>query len=239
MLPHHEAASARRSVAVVRGGSNVTTDQRRLGRGANSLTTNPSHSLDPADVQSDRPTVRVLGTHGVPANYGGFETAAEKVGLHLSAAGRRVIVYCQRPGEARIIHGEWRGLKRDNAPVDLGMSYAPQVRQRRRSAGFITMNLPMLAPVLKQLSIPSPLICSSINKIGFRMPGAIDQYRKALESHGFRPVAMSVYASGAIPPDEAIPWVCEQPNIESIVFGASSRRNIRGTNALVDKYWPK
>ena len=44
-------------------------------------------------------------------------------------------------------------------------------------------------------------------------------------------------ASGAIPPAEAIEWVCRQPNIESIVFGASSRRNIRSTRELVERYW--
>lgn len=116
--------------------------------------------------------------------------------------------------------------------------FAEHVRHRYKAEpGFITMNLPMLAPALSRIGIASPLICSNINKIGFRMPGGIDQYRKALESHDFRPVAMSVYASGAVPPDEAIHWVCEQPNIESIVFGASSRRNIRGTRELVDKYW--
>ncbi len=48
---------------------------------------------------------------------------------------------------------------------------------------------------------------------------------------------MSVFASGAIPAGEAIEWVCAQPNIESIVFGASSRRNIASTRALVDQYW--
>ncbi len=118
--------------------------------------------------------------------------------------------------------------------------FAEHVRSRYNAEpGFITMNLPMLAPVLTRLGIESPLICSNINKLGFRMPGGIEQYRKALESHDFRAVAMSVYASGAIPPDEAIQWVCEQPNIESIVFGASSRRNIRGTRELVDKYWRK
>jgi hypothetical protein len=47
----------------------------------------------------------------------------------------------------------------------------------------------------------------------------------------------SVFASGAIPPQEAIEWVCSQPNIESIVFGASSRFNIHSTKQLVDKYW--
>lgn len=116
--------------------------------------------------------------------------------------------------------------------------FADHVRSKYDAEpGFITMNLPMLAGVLAKRGIESPLICSNINKIGFRMSGGMDAYRQALESHDFRPVAMSVYASGAIPPDEAIAWVCEQPNIEAIVFGASSRRNIRSTRELVDRYW--
>src|ERR1700689_2057002 len=48
---------------------------------------------------------------------------------------------------------------------------------------------------------------------------------------------MSVFASGAIPPSEAISWVCAQPNVEAIVFGASSRSNIRSTRGLVDQFW--
>lgn len=67
----------------------------------------------------DRPVVRILGTHGVPANYGGFETAAEKVGLHLLAAGWRVIVYCQVDGTGEITCDEWHGLERVNVPVNV------------------------------------------------------------------------------------------------------------------------
>ena len=66
-----------------------------------------------------RPTVRMLGTHGVPAGYGGFETAVEKVGLHLVSLGWRVVVYCQVDGRGPITHDEWRGIERVNVPVDL------------------------------------------------------------------------------------------------------------------------
>jgi hypothetical protein len=44
-----------------------------------------------------------------------------------------------------------------------------------------------------------------------------------------------VLASGAISPREAIEYVCNQPRIESIVFGASSRGNIRQTKSLIDE----
>lgn len=103
--------------------------------------------------------------------------------------------------------------------------------------GFITMNTPMLLDVLDKLGIENPIVCSNINKVGFRMSGGMEAYHKMLAEREFRAIAMSVFASGAIPPREAIEWICEQPNIESIVFGASSRTNIRSTKELVDEFW--
>lgn len=101
---------------------------------------------------------------------------------------------------------------------------------------YITMNMPMLLEMLEKEGIERPIICSNINKIGFRMSGGFDAYLDALKSGRVRAIAMSVYASGAIPADEAIHWISELPGVESIVFGASSAGNIRGTKALVDKY---
>ena len=102
-------------------------------------------------------------------------------------------------------------------------------------AGFITMNVPRLLDVLDALGIDNPIVCANINKIGFRMCGGISAYEQAIATRRFRPVAMSVLASGAIAPREAIAYVCAQPRIESIVFGASSRANIRQTKALIDE----
>ncbi|NGQ92238.1 hypothetical protein G5V65_15175 [Rhodobacter sp. HX-7-19] len=101
---------------------------------------------------------------------------------------------------------------------------------------YITMNMPMLLEMLEKEGIERPIICSNINKIGFRMSGGFDAYLDALKSGRVRAIAMSVYASGAIPADEAIHWISELPGVESIVFGASSAGNIRGTKALVDRY---
>lgn len=101
--------------------------------------------------------------------------------------------------------------------------------------GFITMNLPKLLDVLEEVGVENPIVCANINKIGFRMCGGVDLYEKTIASRRFRPVAMSVLASGALSPREAIQYVCAQPRIESIVFGASSRGNIRQTKALIDE----
>jgi hypothetical protein len=117
--------------------------------------------------------------------------------------------------------------------------FADHVRERYDAEpGFITMNLPMLLDSLDRVGIENPIVCSNINKIGFRMCGGIEAYEEAMRDRTFRAIAMSVFASGAIPPEEAIEWICAQPNLESIVFGASSARNIRSTRELVDRYWP-
>ena len=116
--------------------------------------------------------------------------------------------------------------------------FADHVRERYGAEpGFITMNLPLLLKVLDEVGIEDPVVCANINKIGFRMCGGLDAYETALREHRCRAIAMSVYASGAIPPAEAIEWVCSQPNIHSIVFGASSRANIRNTRELVASHW--
>ena len=40
---------------------------------------------------------------------------------------------------------------------------------------------------------------------------------------------MQVLGGGAIHPKEAIEYICALPNIESILFGASSKANIEST----------
>src|SRR4029077_21116044 len=100
-----------------------------------------------------------------------------------------------------------------------------------------TMNLAMLLDTLDEVGIENAIVCSNINKIGFRMTGGHEAYEEALRERRFRAIAMSVFASGAIPPEEAIEWVCSLPNLHAIVVGASSARNIRATRELVDRYW--
>jgi hypothetical protein len=104
-------------------------------------------------------------------------------------------------------------------------------------AGFITMNLPLLVDALEKVGVENPIVCANINKIGFRMSGGIEVYQQLLRSGRCRAIAMSVFASGAIPPREAIEWVCGLEGLQSIVFGASSRDNIRQSKDLIEKAW--
>lgn len=103
-------------------------------------------------------------------------------------------------------------------------------------AGFITMNMPMLLDVLEKGGIENPIICSSINKVGFRMSGGKELYEHTLKTRKFRAVAMQVLAGGAVPPREALEYVANLPNIESILFGASSKGNIVETVNLINQF---
>lgn len=102
--------------------------------------------------------------------------------------------------------------------------------------GYITMNMPLLLDTLNSLGIENPIICSSINKIGFRMSGGKDIYEKYLTEKQFRPIAMQVLAAGAIRPKEAIEYLGQFPKIESVLFGASSKGNIEETKGLIEHY---
>ena len=117
---------------------------------------------------------------------------------------------------------------------DVLVSYHKYVAKKYNAeAGFITMNMPMLLDVLEGAGIKNPIICSSINKAGFRMSGGKEKYEYVLSTRQFRPIAMQVLAGGAVSPREAIEYVCGLPNIESILFGASSKSNINETASLI------
>lgn len=110
------------------------------------------------------------------------------------------------------------------------------IKKFNAEPGYITMNMPLLLHVLNEVGIKSPIICSSINKIGFRMSGGIELYEKTIKEGNFRPVAMQVLAAGALRPEPAFEYVCRQKNIESILFGSSSREHIKSSIEIIQKY---
>jgi len=68
--------------------------------------------------------IALIGTRGVPAQYGGFETCAEELGARLVERGHRVTVYCRKgyysPSERRA-RREHRGMS---------LIYLPQLKSR-------------------------------------------------------------------------------------------------------------
>ena len=64
-----------------------------------------------------KPALQILGTRGVPARHGGFETFAERLALHLAARGWDVTVYCHVTGRGAPVEDDWRAVRRVLIPV--------------------------------------------------------------------------------------------------------------------------
>ncbi len=123
---------------------------------------------------------------------------------------------------------------------DVFREYDHYIRKKYNAEpGYITMNMPAMYEALLSVGIENPIICSSINKIGFRMSGGREIYEKYLNEKKFRPIAMQVLAAGALRPDAAIEYLSHFPKIESVLFGASSKIHIIETKELIEKYLNK
>jgi hypothetical protein len=120
---------------------------------------------------------------------------------------------------------------------DVFVAFADYIKKKFGvEPGFVTMNMPKLVDFLLDCGIENPVVCSAINKAGYFMNPDKKSYERTLSEKSFRPIAMSILASGAVKADEAVAYVCNQKNIQSIVFGASSRQHIAETKELIERY---
>lgn len=123
--------------------------------------------------------IALVGTRGVPARYGGFETAVEEVGRRLVQSGHEVVVYCRRgPRGPRRLRGTGSDEQLPSSYLGMELVHLPAVRHkvfetlshtalsvahlaRERLAGrrvdaavvFNSANAPVL-PVMRGLGIP-------------------------------------------------------------------------------------
>jgi glycosyltransferase involved in cell wall biosynthesis len=70
--------------------------------------------LERPPILIERPSILILGTRGIPASHGGFETFAERLALFLAGRGWKVSVYCQKEVERvsqRVTTETWRGIE--------------------------------------------------------------------------------------------------------------------------------
>lgn len=173
----------------------------------------------------------------------------------LSVTGKAGLAYMRKDFPALmelLIDAEMKMFKGLNTPViflqnvivdllyglgmdDIFVHYAEYIKKEYNAEpGFITMNMPRMVDLCERLHIDNPIICSSINKIGFRMSGSIEEYEEYLRSdRRFRPIAMQCLAAGALKPAEAMEYVTRFPKIESVLFGASSKAHIQQTKDLI------
>ncbi len=113
------------------------------------------------------------------------------------------------------------------------MEFADHVRSAYGvDPGFITMNLPRLVDFLLDCGIRNPIVCSAINKIGYFMHPDRTTCEQVIRTQPFRPMAMSILASGAVSARDAVAYIAGL-GVQSVVFGASSRHHIQETVALL------
>ncbi|HEY3439020.1 MAG TPA: DUF1972 domain-containing protein [Actinotalea sp.] len=70
--------------------------------------------------------IALIGTRGVPARYGGFETAVEEVGRRLAERGHDVVVYCRAPDAPDAPDG----APRPTEHLGMRLVHLPAVRSR-------------------------------------------------------------------------------------------------------------
>lgn len=62
-------------------------------------------------------SLSILGTRGIPAQHGGFETFAEQLALYLVRHDWQVTVYCQGEGSGDVRECNWNGVKLVRIPI--------------------------------------------------------------------------------------------------------------------------
>src|SRR5690606_15886376 len=98
----------------------------------------------------------MVGTRGVPAAYGGFETAVEEVGSRLADRGHDVVVYTRGSSSRskqhlgmRVVHLPALPVKQLETLSHTGLSSLHLVTRRRPDAAFVfnAANSPFLPPL--------------------------------------------------------------------------------------------
>lgn len=97
--------------------------------------------------------------------------------------------------------------------------------------GFVTLNMPYLKSKFEEWGIEDVVICSSINAAGFNMHPSKEEYERVIAANDpskYQLMAMNVLASGSITVQQSFDYI-NSLNIQSVVFGASSKGHIKST----------
>jgi glycosyltransferase involved in cell wall biosynthesis len=133
--------------------------------------------------------VAIMGTRGVPASYGGFETAVEEIGKRLAVRGYEVTVYCRNPGQTIT---EYEGMRLVNLPAirhrmaetlsHTSLSTARAIIKDRPDVALVLNagNAPLLKP-LKAAGIPVAIHLDGLESKREKWRGAGARYYRWAE----------------------------------------------------------
>lgn len=137
--------------------------------------------------------IAMIGTRGVPARYGGFETAVEEIGRRLAVRGHAVTVFC-RGGESQA--SSYDGMRLVHIPVlrlKIGETLSRTALSVAHSAArhadvaivFNVANAPLL-PVLRAARVPVALNVDGLEWQRAKWSGAGRRYYRACEKAAVR-----------------------------------------------------
>jgi glycosyltransferase involved in cell wall biosynthesis len=135
--------------------------------------------------------IALIGTRGVPARYGGFETAVEEVGRRLVDFGHEVVVYCREPGPAEHLgmqRVEVRSVRHKMLETLSSTALATTHAVRHRPdvvVLFNAANAPLL-PVLRAARVPVVTHVDGLEWMRAKWSGAGRRYYRAAEALSVR-----------------------------------------------------
>lgn len=138
--------------------------------------------------------IAMVGTRGVPAAYGGFETAIEEIGRRLVARGHQVVVYCRGGEDAPTEH---LGMELVQLPAarrksletlsHTALSVLHLLRSPRPDAVFVfnAANAPFV-PLLRLRRLPTAIHVDGLEWRRAKWSGLGQQYYRIVESLSVR-----------------------------------------------------
>lgn len=139
-------------------------------------------------------SIAMIGTRGVPAAYGGFETAVEEVGKRLAARGHRVTVYCRNGAKhpprthlgMTLVHLPALRIKAAETLSHTALSVCHTVARRPNVAIlFNAANAPFL-PLLRARGIPTAVHVDGLEWMRDKWGRAGRRYYRAAERFAVR-----------------------------------------------------
>jgi glycosyltransferase involved in cell wall biosynthesis len=139
--------------------------------------------------------IALVGTRGVPARYGGFETCVEQVGLRLVKAGHEVVVYCRtapdedRPETVegmRLVHLPALKKKSLETLSHTGLSALHLMRHRPDVAIVFNAANSVFLPMLRARGIPVATHVDGLEWKRTKWQGAGRRYYRMAESLAVR-----------------------------------------------------
>lgn len=140
--------------------------------------------------------IALVGTRGVPARYGGFETCVEQVGLRLVKAGHEVVVYCRSTDDGTPKLAEYEGMKLVHLPAmrkksletlsHTGLSVLHLMRHKPDAAIVFNAANSVFLPLLRARGIPVATHVDGLEWKRTKWQGAGRRYYRMAESLAVR-----------------------------------------------------